>query len=59
MPRNVYRGRRIQVTFPNALFEKIEKISEKDTTSLSQTIMQLCLEAIQNRESAGLGNDTQ
>ncbi len=51
MPRNVYRGHRCHVTVPVALYEKIEAMSEAETTSISQMIVRLCLEAVQQREN--------
>jgi CopG-like RHH_1 or ribbon-helix-helix domain, RHH_5 len=50
MPRNVYKGKRVHVTVPIALAEKIEALSEAETTSMSQMIVRLCIEAVTARE---------
>jgi metal-responsive CopG/Arc/MetJ family transcriptional regulator len=49
MPRNVYRGKRVAVTFPVKLYEEIESMSKDETTSLSQMVVRLCLEAVAAR----------
>ncbi len=49
MPRNIYRGKRVHVTLPVALYEQIEGMSEEETTSVSQMIVRLCLEAVAAR----------
>ncbi|BAZ42383.1 hypothetical protein NIES4101_83520 [Calothrix sp. NIES-4101] len=52
MPRNIYRGKRVHVTLPVNLYEKIESMSQSETTSLSQMIVRLVLEAVAAREKS-------
>jgi predicted DNA-binding ribbon-helix-helix protein len=49
MPRNIYKGKRSNVTFPVALYEQIEKLAEKETISFSQMIVRLSIEAMAAR----------
>jgi predicted DNA-binding ribbon-helix-helix protein len=60
MARLVFRGRRLQVTFPQALFDQIEEIATKETKSLSAAVMELVAEGIKARSLSKLtpGNDS-
>jgi predicted DNA-binding ribbon-helix-helix protein len=49
MARLVFRGRRLQVTFPQALFSQIEEIAKEETKSLSSAVMELVAEGIKSR----------
>jgi hypothetical protein len=52
MPKNVYRGKRALITIPRGLYEKVEKLSQSEVTSISKIVVLLCLEAIIHRENS-------
>jgi metal-responsive CopG/Arc/MetJ family transcriptional regulator len=59
MPRNIYKGKRSNVTFPVALFEKIEKVAERETLSFSQAVVKLCSMALEVEEKSKENNNNE
>lgn len=46
-----YKGKRITITFPPELYDKILKASENESRTFSQQTVQLCKEAFKIRDS--------
>ncbi|WP_414530354.1 ribbon-helix-helix domain-containing protein [Nodularia chucula] len=44
-----YKGKRHTVTFPENMYQTIQKMSQEDNRTVSQMIVQLCSEAIKHR----------
>ncbi|KAB8318223.1 hypothetical protein SD81_017235 [Tolypothrix campylonemoides VB511288] len=51
MTSSQYKGKRITITFPTELFDKIAQMAEDDSRPFSQMVVKLCQEAIKERES--------
>jgi hypothetical protein len=45
-----YRGRKISITFPEELFERISQTADAEVRSFSQQVVFLCMEAFKTRD---------
>lgn len=45
-----YKGRKISITFPDQLFERISQAADTEVRSFSQQVVFLCIEAFKARD---------
>lgn len=45
-----YKGRKISITFPDQLFERISQAADTEVRSFSQQVVFLCMEAFKARD---------
>lgn len=45
-----YKGRKISITFPDELFERISQVADTEVRSFSQQVVFLCMEAFKARD---------
>jgi metal-responsive CopG/Arc/MetJ family transcriptional regulator len=46
-----YKGKKLSVVFPQEVFQEIEELSEAETRSMSQMVVQLVKEALSSRKN--------
>jgi hypothetical protein len=49
-----YKGRKISITFPDQLFERISEAADTEVRSFSQQVVFLCMEAFKTRDEEAL-----
>ncbi|MCC2695337.1 hypothetical protein IQ240_22515 [Nodularia sp. LEGE 04288] len=56
MTSDRYKGKRQTVTFPEEMYDTIERLSKEETRNFSQQVVHLCGEALKARNEANTDN---